>query len=121
MKIPSFVLRKLYVKGSLARDDAGGARFVLKNTLATATLTGLRALKVDGKAVPPSQVRVRVAGKDVNAADVREDNPLVFERNADAEIAMEEGPPGPRAKVRVEALSAEFGELIIEFEDDLPA
>lgn len=120
MKIPSFVLRKLYVHGSLAIED-GDLRFVLKNTLATATLTGLRALKVDGVPIPPSRIRVAVAGKAVNAADVREDQPLVFERNAEAEVRIEDLQPGERAKVRLEALSAEFGELVIEFEDAVPA
>lgn len=116
MKIPAFVLRQLYVKGSLARIP-GGARFKLHNSLATATLTGLKALKVDGKALPAELVQVRLGGRDVDAAEVRPEAPVVFERNAEAEVAMKEAPAGARAKVRLEALSAEFGELVIEFED----
>lgn len=119
MRIPSFVLRKLYVRGSLRRDD-GGVAFTLRNTLATATLTELRRLRIDGRDVPPGDVRVAVAGREVDAGAVRLDAPLVFPRNADAEVRVAPAALGARASVRLEVLSQEFGELVIEFDDALP-
>lgn len=120
MKIPSFVLRKLYVKGSLATDGED-TRFRLRNTLAGATLTGLTGLKVDGKPFPVSRVRFSGEGREVSAAEVREDNPQAFPRDAEVEVRLEGLRLGGHAKVRLEAMSAEFGELTIEFDDDVPS
>lgn len=119
MRIPSFVLKKLYVRGSLRRSD-GGLRFVLRNTLASATLTELRSLRVDNRQVPPERVRVRLGGREVKVTEVTSENPLVFARNEEVEVLVEGGTPPGKVKVRLEAQSAEFGQLVIEFEDDLP-
>jgi hypothetical protein len=118
MRIPAFVLRKLYVPGSLRREP-DGVRFVLRNTLATATLTELRSLRVAGQEVPPGSIRVRVEGADVDLARVSAEAPWVFRRTADAEVHVRVPVAQGAAQVRLEALSAEFGELLIEFEDQL--
>lgn len=115
MKIPSFILRKLYVPGSLAARDAG-LRFVLRNTLATATLTGLRSARVDAREVAPSGVRVRLGGEEVRGDEART---LLFPRHADAEVLVDAPAPAGRAKVRLVVESAEFGELAIDFEDEV--
>jgi hypothetical protein len=119
MRIPAFVLKKLYVQGSLQRES-GGLRFVLRNSLASATLTGMRHLQLDGQDVAPGQVAVSVDGQAVEAERVSPERPVVFGRGKDAEVRVRGVQPGRRARVRVEVESAEFGALVIEFEDDLP-
>lgn len=116
MKIPSFVLRQLYVKGSLRREPTA-LRFALRNTLAHARLTGLRSLRVDGQDIAPDRVRLRLAGREVDPTQVSKDAPLEFERGAEAEVRVAGASPQGKAKVRLEAESAEFGPLVIEFED----
>jgi hypothetical protein len=117
VKIPSFVLRQLYVPGSLARDG-DGLRFLLRNTLATATLTGLRALTVDGRPVAREQVEVRIGERVLRAGDVADGAAVEFPRHAEAEVRVAgAAAAGPKAKVRLEALSKEFGELVIQFDD----
>ncbi|MEA3376830.1 MAG: hydroxymethylglutaryl-CoA reductase [Anaerolineae bacterium] len=55
--IPPTVLKKLYVKGSLRREDEGFA-FDLKNLIAPATITSLEGLEVDGEQVDGSRVTI---------------------------------------------------------------
>jgi hydroxymethylglutaryl-CoA reductase (NADPH) len=117
VKIPSFVLKKLYVRGSL-RAEPRGLRFTLRNTLASASLTGVRRLTVAGQDVPAERVRVRVGAAEVDLASVSPELPFVFPRNGEAEVLVLGPPPDGRVKVRLEADSAEFGELLIEFEDE---
>jgi hypothetical protein len=55
--IPSTVLKKLYVQGSLrAKDD--GFVFDLKNLIAPATITGIEGLEVNGDRVDDSRVTI---------------------------------------------------------------
>ncbi len=51
MQIPTFLLRKLYVKGSLENVD-DGFKFKLKNSISTATAVDFKPLKVNGNEYP---------------------------------------------------------------------
>jgi hypothetical protein len=66
MPIPGFLLRKLFVRDSLA-DGREGFSFVLSNSLAPAHITSL-TLAVDGTAIPSQAVLMRVAGSPERAA-----------------------------------------------------
>jgi hydroxymethylglutaryl-CoA reductase (NADPH) len=78
MKIPSLILKQLYTFGSL-ENVRGGARFVLKNRLSDATLTGVVHVKVDGEEMPLDKVVMEVDEKEtVKASAVSAENPLAF-------------------------------------------
>lgn len=78
MKIPSLVLRQLYTFGSLTRDGRG-VRFSLKNRLADASLTRLKAVRIDGQAVPVEHLRLQLPdGPDLRAEDVSPAQPIPF-------------------------------------------
>ncbi len=51
LQIPTFLLRKLYVKGSLENVD-DGFKFKLKNSISTATAVDFKPLKVNGNEYP---------------------------------------------------------------------
>lgn len=55
--IPSTVLKKLYVQGSLRLEDHGFA-FDLKNLIAPATITDVDGLDIDGDAIDDDLVTV---------------------------------------------------------------
>ncbi|MCA1814416.1 MAG: hypothetical protein LC624_10775 [Halobacteriales archaeon] len=115
MKIPAFVLRQLYVKGSLR---AGGeVRFTLHNSLAAATLTALKEVKVGGQAVPLDRVSMELDGA-THDHTTSPDKPVVFPRGAEAHVCVAQAAQPGELKVRLVTESAEFGELVIEFEDD---
>jgi len=55
--IPNFVLKRLYVKGSLA-NTADGCELQLRNFVGSRTLTGLISVDVDGKRHPADALSV---------------------------------------------------------------
>lgn len=76
--IPSTVLEKLYVKGSL-RVEEGGFVFDLKNLIAPATITGIRGLEVDGEKIDDSRVTiVPPSGGSRSIGDISPGRPLQF-------------------------------------------
>jgi hydroxymethylglutaryl-CoA reductase (NADPH) len=78
MKIPSFLLKKLYTVGSLRNTDRG-AQFALKNRLSDAELTGLKTLMIDGEAVALADVRLDFGDHHIlTAQDVGRERPLPF-------------------------------------------
>lgn len=66
--VPRSLLRRLYVRGSLANldlDDDGNVdafRFKLKNVLASGTLKASIRIEVDGERIPPEAVEVEHKG-----------------------------------------------------------
>lgn len=76
--IPAFVLKKLYVKGSL-RAEEGGFALDLKNTIAPGTITAFAGLKVDGQAIDSAQVTlVAPSGRSRTPGEVSAQVPLLF-------------------------------------------
>ena len=57
MFIPSLILKQLYTFGSLA-NLADGVQFSVKNRLSDAKLTAFLRLRIDGKEIRLSQVRL---------------------------------------------------------------
>lgn len=57
VSIPTYLLRNLYLKGSL-RNIEGGFEFAMRNNLYPGTLTALVKLEVDGEEVSPDRVLV---------------------------------------------------------------
>ncbi|MBC7541464.1 MAG: hypothetical protein H7338_01900 [Candidatus Sericytochromatia bacterium] len=81
MAVPSFMLKKLYKKGSL-RQSPEGLEFTLENSLSTANLTHLDKVTVDGTVYGADQVEVLVDGAVKPATDFSNETPLVFARGA---------------------------------------
>lgn len=117
MKIPSFVLRKLYIPNSLQNEN-GGFVFRLRNSLGTAELTIYPEVEVDGDRVPRTRVSVWIDGKEVRNREVSAEKPLLFPKNAEAKVLVA-GRPLQRGlhTVNITAESKEFKTLQFEIED----
>ena len=75
MVIPEFILRKLFVKGSLKKEDVGFS-FCINNTFAPATLLSV-GLDVDGTAIGKDKLYMGPENGELKAADtISADNPL---------------------------------------------
>ncbi|MGA9349331.1 MAG: hydroxymethylglutaryl-CoA reductase [Anaerolineae bacterium] len=86
--VPSFMLKKLYVRGSL-KNTATGFKLTLKNILAPGTIIGLDSLKVDGYEVALENIRVRSgSGTDVAASAITTQSPVAFPLNSTATIQV---------------------------------
>ena len=118
--IPPFVLKKLYVKGSLHAEDDG---FVLdlKNTIAPATITAVTGLDVDGQATAPAQVTlVPPNGNPCLASAVSAQAPLHFPIGATVTLrtAGKTLEPGPHELI-IHVVVQEVGPLEIPVSDTL--
>jgi alpha-N-arabinofuranosidase len=77
MAIPEFLLRKLYVQGSLKTSEDGFS-FALRNTFAPATVTRFQ-LTVDGHPVPDEKLMIQAGdSRPCSAAVISTEVPLAF-------------------------------------------
>jgi len=87
--IPPFVLKKLYVSGSL-KSEAGTTSLRLKNVIAPGTITGITGLVLDGQDV--DLARVSVAPHDAarrSAVEISGQAPLDFPLGAEVTLAID--------------------------------
>ena len=75
--IPSFILRRLYVKGSLRNTDQG-FEFQLRNTLGSGYGIKLHPLKIDGEETPIESCYYTTDGKDSPFSTVSREQPFVL-------------------------------------------
>ncbi len=78
--VPGFLLRRLYVKGSL-KNTSEGFQFLLKNTLGSGYARKMQPLTVDGEALPMGESVLQVDGKAVSFPDVSEQQPFTLGLN----------------------------------------
>lgn len=117
MKVPAFMLKKLYVPKSLA-NEPGGWAFRIKNTLVPATLVGLPEVTVDGEKVDPAHLAVVVGDQTYTTANATPDSAVAFKKDMEVRIHVKGGtlPPG-RHVVNVKAKSKEFDVLAFDVDD----
>lgn len=117
MKVPSFMLKKLYVSASL-RNETGGVSFQLRNTLATTTLTAPPLIRINGDDIPAEHVTVHVDGETL--ADDGYAEGVTLGKNAEVKVLAHGRQLDPGAHViEVEAESREWQTLAIRIEENL--
>jgi hypothetical protein len=81
MRVPDFVIRQLYVAGSLA-NEGDGFRLQARNGLGDGTIVGIGRISVDGCAIEPAAITAVRSGEDVihRALDVSPAAPVAFRR-----------------------------------------
>ena len=95
MSITADLIQHLYTPGSLCNGDSG-PRFSLANRLEDALVTGIPAVRVDGRDIAPREVEVRLAGEDARPADEITDTfPLAFPLARSLEVAVLGAPLAP--------------------------
>ena len=118
--IPPFVLKKLYVKGSLRAEDDG---FVLdiKNTIAPATIVAFASLDVDDQALDTAQVTlIPPSGSPCPMSEITTEEPLLFPVGATVRlrVAGKTLEPGPH-ELAIHVVVQEVGPLDIPVSDTL--
>jgi hydroxymethylglutaryl-CoA reductase (NADPH) len=119
MAVPSFLLKKLYVKGSL-KNTGSGFEFALKNNLAPGSLIGLGPLTLDGNSIPLEAVTFKSPQGQVQANQVSSQSPRTFGLNMEVKVTVEGEPltPGSHTVV-LGVLTREVGRIDIEATDTL--
>ncbi len=88
MQVPAFLLRRLYVKGSV-RNIEGGWEFDLKNSLGSGYAEQVLPLTIDGAEVPIAHARFTVDGEIVRFADVSSERPITLGMNKIVTIGVD--------------------------------
>ncbi|MBU0703303.1 MAG: hypothetical protein KKC18_05495, partial [Chloroflexi bacterium] len=112
--IPPFVLKKLYVRGSLRAEENGFA-LDIENSIAPATIVAFTGLDLDGQAVSPAQVTVIPSGSEpCPMNEITAQSPLQFPVGATFTLRVKGRPlaPGPHEFV-VRVVVQEAGPLDI--------
>ncbi len=88
MRVPGFLLRRLYVKGSLRRTS-DGFEFQLRNRLGSGYARKLFPLTVDGQEVGRVSTTFEVDGKIVGFDQVSQDVPFTLGMNKTTTIRVQ--------------------------------
>ena len=94
--VPSFLLKRLYIKGSLRNKDQG-FQFELKNTLGSGYGTELLPLTLDGKELPKESSYFIVDTEEIPFSTVSKDKPFTLAMNKpltilSKRVTLSEGP-----------------------------
>ncbi|MFW9799167.1 MAG: DUF6379 domain-containing protein [Candidatus Thorarchaeota archaeon] len=119
MKIPASILKRLYVKNSLANLDDGFS-FKIKNSLSNGTATSMEPVKVDGKEYPLEGIVIRSQDGEVKAAEVNESNAFIIKVGIEVEIHVKADPlpEGPHT-IGISFETKEIGEITFEVDDEI--
>ena len=115
--VPGFLLRRLYVKGSL-RNTAAGFEFELRNGLGSGYAHRMLPLSVDGEELPLADASFVLDGVETPFADVSRDRTFTLALNTSITIraAGKTLAEGPR-KIGVGFEVPGLGELRFDFMD----
>ncbi len=118
--VPSFLLKKLYVKGSF-KNTSTGFELALRNTLAPGTLIGISPLQIDGRNSPLDKILITAGdAAPVRASDISLAMPRQFPLNVVIKFQVEDQPLAPGShRVTVQVNTKEAGELKIDAEDKI--
>ena len=86
VSVPGFLLRRLYVKGSLRATD-NGLSFELKNSLGSGYAKSMNPLTIDGEEVPMENTTFTVDDRTVAFSEVNADVPFTLAMNRTTTIA----------------------------------
>ena len=118
MIVPEFLLRKIYQKGTLKKND-DCVTFELKNILGPGFISGFNYVQINDKKYTENDVIFITDGKEIKGTDVSEVNPLKFRLaqkgtiKSDDTTCLQEG----SNKIIIEIMNPEAGKVAVKFED----
>jgi hypothetical protein len=119
MKVPAFLLRRLYVKGSLRRVD-GGFEFDLKNTLGSGYAERALPLLLDERELPLESTSFVVDGEVTRFADVSPDRPMTLGMSRAVTVAVTGATLAPgKHKLSIGFVVVGMGEMRFDVTDAL--
>jgi hypothetical protein len=121
VRVPGFIVRKFYVKGSLRNAD-GGFRLQATNPLGDGMLVGIGRFAVDGQAIEPGDVSAIRDGDAewLRGDEVSQTSPVAFAKGdrVTFHVAGRTLAPG-KHRLEVEIFERDAGRLSLTLEDDI--
>lgn len=117
--IPSFLLAKLYVKGSL-KNTENGFEFSLKNIIDSTMLIGIGPIGVGEKNYEGESVAMITADRTVNGSELSRNNPVPVRMGAPLKVAVTGDKLAAGAqKVSVSATTSDIGKIKFDITDNV--
>jgi hypothetical protein len=114
--VPAFLLRRLYVKGSLRNTNAG-FEFEIKNSLGGGYAQGMLPLRIDGEALPMDETWFRHGEDFVPFAAVSKERPFTLALNLTTTIRGNRGLPPGSHRIDLGFVVVGLGELSFDVTD----
>ena len=117
MQIPAFLLRKLYVKGSLENVEDGFV-FKLKNPLSPGTAISMEPLKVGETEYSLDMITISSDDGEVKATEISESNGFPIKVGVEITLHVKGEPlPEGENQVFISLKTKEAGSLAFDFKD----
>ena len=115
--IPSFLLAKLYVKGSL-KNTENGFEFSLKNIIDSTMLIGIGPISVGETNYEGEAITMTVADRAVSGTELSRNNPIPVRMGVPLKVAVAGGKLAAGAqKVSVSATTSDIGRIKFDISD----
>ena len=119
VKVPSFLLKKLYSKGSLKNID-DGFQFEIKNVLADATIISPLVVSVDGKNVDTQNIIVKLGDNELKSSEISIEKPVQFKVKTVVTIIVKgEKLSEGEHKIHIESKTKEYGPISFDIKDSV--
>jgi len=117
--IPSFLLAKLYVKGSLKNTD-NGFEFSLKNIIDSTMLIGIGPISVSEKNYEGEAITMTVADRSINGAELSRSNSVPVRMGVPLKVTVAGDKLTSGAqKVTVAATTSDIGKIKFDISDNV--
>ena len=119
VKVPGFILKKLYVKNSL-KNIEGGFALDMKNILAEATIIAPVKIIVDGKPLSEKDITVVVDGKEMPTTVLCAQAPMKFalQKLVNVKVKGVVLKPG-KHKLQIDTATKEYDKISFVVEDEI--
>lgn len=115
--IPSFLLAKLYVKGSLKNNDSG-FEFALKNIIDSTMLIGIGPITVGEKNYEGEAITMTVADRSVNGTELSRNNPVPVRMGVPLKVSITgEKLADGEQRLTVVATTSDIGKIKFDIND----
>ena len=115
--IPSFLLAKLYIKGSL-KNSASGFEFALKNIIDSTMLIGIGPISTGEKAYEGDAITMTVADKTVNGSELSRQNSVSVRMGVPMKVSVAgEKLAAGAQKITVAATTSDIGKIKFDISD----
>ncbi len=119
--IPNFLLKRIYVSGSLRRED-GGIAFDLKNIVGPGLITRVNAIALDDTEFLAEQICLRKGDLAMPASELSDTNPLNIQLNEKLQLLVRDTElPEGKHRITIDVTIREAGKVAVTVEDTLPA
>ena len=119
MQIPTFLLRKLYIKGSLENID-DGFQFKLKNSISSGTAINIEPIKVNGNEYPLDATIISSQDGEITGNEISQENTFPIKVGLDITIRVKGEPlPEGEHKIDISLTTKEVGKLAFDVQDSI--